>query len=149
MPTVSGAKRIVCLTEETTETLYLLGEQDRIVGVSGYTCRPPIARQKPRVSAFITAKIDRILDLKPDLIVGFSNLQADIARDLIRAGKSVLVTNQRSIEEILETIAMIGGLVGAERKAAELIEEFRSGLDKILASAARVRACCSKNGWTL
>ena len=92
----SAPRRIVCLTEETTETLYLLGEQDRIVGVSGFTVRPREARLKPRVSAFTSAKIDRIVDLKPDLILGFSNMQADIARDLILAGQNVLVFNQRS-----------------------------------------------------
>lgn len=126
-----GPKRIVCLTEETTETLYLLGEQDRIVGVSGYTCRPAAARQKPKVSAFTTAKIDRILDLNPDLVVGFSNLQCDIARDLIRRGKTVLVTNQRSVDEILDTILMIGSLVDAQKKAAELVGELKAGLERI------------------
>lgn len=130
-----GPKRIVCLTEETTETLYLLGEQDRIAGVSGYTCRPAIARQKPKVSAFTTAKIDRILDLNPDLIVGFSNLQCDIARDLIRHGKTVLITNQRSVDEILETILMIGGLVDAQKKAIELVDELRAGLARIASAA--------------
>src|ERR1051325_8199378 len=96
-----GPQRIICLTEETTETLYLLGEQDRIVGVSGYTCRPKEAREKPKVSAFTSAKIDKILDLRPDLVIGFSNLQAAIAQDLIRAGVNVLVFNQRSVPEIL------------------------------------------------
>jgi iron complex transport system substrate-binding protein len=129
----------VCLTEETTETLYLLGEEDRIVGVSGYTCRPPAARLKPRVSAFTTAKIDRILDVNPDLIIGFSNLQADIARDLIRAGKTVLITNQRSVDEIFETISIIGSLVGAQTKTAELIDRLRLGLDNIAVAARRFR----------
>src|SRR5215471_1040776 len=98
----SGPQRIVCLTEETTETLYLLGEDQRIVGISGFTCRPKEARQKPKVSAFTSAKIDKILELQPDLVIGFSDLQAKIAHDLIQAGINVLVFNQRSIEEILE-----------------------------------------------
>jgi len=135
----SGPKRIVCLTEETTETLYLLGEQDRIVGISGYTCRPAAARQKPKVSAFTTAKIDRILDLNPDLIIGFSNLQGDIARDLIQAGKTVLITNQRSVDEIFETIAMIGNLVEARTRTADLVNSLKIGLDNIAAAAKRFR----------
>lgn len=135
-----GPQRIVCLTEETTETLYLLGEQDRIVGISGYTCRPPQARQqKPKVSAFTSAKIDRILELNPDLIIGFSNMQADIARDLIRAGRNVLITNQRSVEEILQTILLVGSLVDAAGKAAHLVSELRQGLDHIATAAGRFR----------
>jgi iron complex transport system substrate-binding protein len=129
-----GPQRIVCLTEETTETLYLLGEQDRIVGISGYTCRPPEARRdKPKVSAFTTAKIDRILALDPDLIIGFSNLQGDIARDLIRAGRNVLVTNQRSVAEILETILLVGRLVDAGGKAQRLVDELSRDLDAMAA----------------
>src|ERR687892_207373 len=96
--------RIVCLTEETTETLYLLGEGDRIVGISGYTVRPPEARSKPKVSAFIHARFEKIEALKPDLILGFSDLQADIAAELIRRGVPVLVFNQRSVAEILQMI---------------------------------------------
>src|SRR5579872_3499514 len=96
--------RIVCLTEETTETLYLLGEQDRIVGVSGYTARPPEARQKPKVSAFITAKFDKIMELEPDLVLAFSDLQADITRELLSRGLNVFAFNQRSVAEILEMI---------------------------------------------
>ena len=133
---MTGPRRIVCITEETTETLYLLGEQDRIVGVSGYTCRPPEARRKPKVSAFTTAKIERILAVEPDLIIGFSNLQGDIARDLIRAGKNVLITNQRSVEEILETIVLVGRMVDASAKAAALVEELRRGLASIASAAA-------------
>src|SRR5688572_33383989 len=106
-------ERIVCLTEETTETLYLLGEDRRIVGISGFTVRPPRARrEKPKVSAFTSAKIDRIVELKPDLVLGFSDLQADIAADLIRAGIEVLVFNQRSVDQILRMIATLGGMVG-------------------------------------
>jgi iron complex transport system substrate-binding protein len=97
----SYPRRIICLTEETTETLYLLGEQERIVGVSGYTVRPPEARRKPRVSAFINAKFDKILALEPDLVFAFSDLQADIAAQLIRRGATVLTFNQRSVAQIL------------------------------------------------
>ena len=113
--------RIVCLTEETTETLYLLGEEARIVGISGFTVRPPRARkEKPRVSAFTSAKIDRIVALQPDLVLGFSDLQADIAADLIRRGVEVHVFNQRSVAEILRMIAILGGMVGCEAKASAL-----------------------------
>ena len=107
-------ERIVCLTEETTETLYLLGEQDRIVGVSGYTVRPPQARRdKPRVSAFISADIPKILALRPDLVLTFSDLQADIVASLIRAGVAVHAFNQRTVAEILGMIRTLGALVGA------------------------------------
>ncbi|HSI25531.1 MAG TPA: cobalamin-binding protein [Methylotenera sp.] len=129
-------KRIVCLTTETTEVLYLLGEQDRIVGISGYTTRPAIARrEKPKVAAFTTAKIDKILDLKPDLVIGFSNLQADIAAALIRAGVQVHVFNHRSIAETLNTIAMIGALVGAVDKAQQLIIELEGLINTARAAA--------------
>ncbi len=101
-------ERIVCLTEETTETLYLLGEERRIVGISGYTVRPPRARrEKPRVSAFLSAKNEKILELKPDLVLGFSDLQADILRDLAKAGLNVLIFNQRSVQEILNFIQLL------------------------------------------
>jgi iron complex transport system substrate-binding protein len=123
-------KRIVCLTTETTEVLYLLGEQDRIVGISGYTTRPAIARrEKPKVAAFTSAKIDKILELEPDLVIGFSNLQADIAAALIRAGIEVHVFNQRSINEMLNTIAMIGALVGTPEKACKLIAELEDAIE--------------------
>src|SRR5881398_3839113 len=114
-------ERIVCLTEETTETLYLLGEQDRIVGVSGYTVRPPEARQKPKVSAFINAKFDKILALEPNLVFAFSDLQADIAAELIRRGVNVCTFNQRSIAEIMEMILTVGRIVGAAEKAQALV----------------------------
>src|SRR6476661_9005543 len=104
--------RIVCLTEETTETLYLLGEQDRIVGVSGYTVRPPEARQKPKVSAYINAKFDKIMSLKPDLVFAFSDLQADIAAELIRRGVTVFTFNQRSVREILDMVRTVANVVG-------------------------------------
>lgn len=110
-------QRIVCLTEETTETLYLLGQGDRVVGVSGYTARPPEARQKPKVSAFISAKFDRIVALQPDLVLAFSDLQADLVAELIRRGLPVVTFNQRSIDDILQMIRMLGGLVGCQAEA--------------------------------
>jgi iron complex transport system substrate-binding protein len=113
-----GPERIVCLTEETTEWLYLLGEERRIVGISGYTVRPRRARQeKPRVSAFLSGKIDRIVALQPDLVIGFSDMQAALADQLIRAGLNVLVTNQRSVSEIVATMRLVAGLVGAQDRA--------------------------------
>jgi len=130
-------ERIVCLTEETTETLYLLGEDWRIVGISGFTVRPARARrEKPRVSAFTSAKIDRIIELRPDLVLGFSDLQADIAAQLIRAGIEVHVFNHRSVAEILRTIAVIGGMVGCEAKAAVLVAQLAAGLDAVRERAA-------------
>lgn len=130
-------RRIVCLTEETTETLYLLGEDSRIVGVSGFTARPPEARQKPRVSAFTTAKFDRILELSPDLVLGFSNLQAEIARELISRGVNVLVFNQRSVHEILQMILALSRLVGAESRGQSLVDRLNRGLAAIAESARR------------
>src|SRR5256885_12685443 len=125
-------ERIVCLTEETTETLYLLGEERRIVGVSGYTVRPPEARrEKPRVSAFLTARTDKILQLKPDLAIGFSDLQADIARELAKAGLNVMLFNQRSIEEILNMILVLSSVVGVGEKGAQLIAKLEDGLSRI------------------
>jgi len=129
-------QRIVCLTEETTETLYLLGEQHRIVGISGYTVRPPEARrEKPKVAAFTSAKMDRILALRPDLVLGFSDLQADIAADLIRAGVPVTVFNQRSVDGILQMIRMLGGMVGADRGAAALAADLAAGVERIRVDA--------------
>ena len=133
----SFPRRIICLTEETTETLYLLGEQDRIVGVSGYTVRPPEARRKPKVSAYINAKFDKILELKPDLVFAFSDLQAEIAAELIRRGVTVFTFNQRSIGEILEMILTVGRIVGSADRAEELINTLRSEMTVIAASAAR------------
>src|SRR4029077_2263095 len=124
--------RIVCLTEETTETLYLLGEQHRIVGISGYTVRPPQARrEKPRVSAFISADIDKILALTPDLVLTFSDLQADIAAALIRRGLNVHAFNQRSVAAILDMIHTLGAIVNASERARELA----AGLETRLADA--------------
>jgi iron complex transport system substrate-binding protein len=134
-----GPQRIICLTEETTETLYLLGEQDRIVGISGFTVRPPRARrEKPRVAAFTSAKIERILALKPDLVLGFSDLQADIAAELIRAGIEVHVFNQRSVEEILAFIRLLGAMVGAQSRAEALVAALRQGIDRARQAAARL-----------
>ena len=124
--------RIVCLTEETTETLYLLGEESRIVGISGFTVRPPRARrEKPKVSAFTSAKIDKIVGLHPDLVLGFSDLQADIAAELVRAGIEVHVFNHRSVGEILRMIATLGGMVGCVPKAQALVEELERELDYV------------------
>jgi iron complex transport system substrate-binding protein len=133
-------QRIVCLTEETTETLYLLGEQDRIVGISGYTVRPPEARQKPKVSAFTTAKFDKIIELEPDLVLTFSDLQADIAGELIKRGVNVLAFNQRSIQEILQMIQTLGRIVGVEMKARQLIGRLQDDLLAINRSAQRFAA---------
>lgn len=133
----SGPQRIVCLTEETTETLYLLGEQDRIVGISGFTVRPPQARkEKPKVSAFTSAKIEAILALEPDLVLGFSDLQADIAAQLICAGVAVHVFNQRTVAGIFDMIRMLGTMVGAAEKTQALIAELRTGLARVAQSAA-------------
>ena len=132
-------ERIVCLTEETTETLYLLGEEDRIVGISGFTVRPPRARkEKPKVSAFTSAKIDRIIALEPDLVLGFSDLQADIAAELIRRGITVLVFNHRSVQEILSMIRTLGGMVGAAKRADELVGEYENNIDRSLVRAAEL-----------
>ena len=127
--------RIVCLTEETTEALYLLGEGDRIVGVSGYTVRPPEARRKPRVSAFLNARFDKIVALEPDLVLGFSDLQADIAAELVRRGYPVVVFNQRSVAEILQMIRVLGGIVGCADRADALARRLETDLDAVRAAA--------------
>ena len=134
---MNGPQRIVCLTEETTETLYLLGEEARIVGISGFTCRPKQAREKPKVSAFTSAKIDKILELRPDLVIGFSDLQASIAQELIRAGVNVMVFNQRSIDEIFEMMLMLARMVGAEAAGLRLAERLRGELARIAESAGK------------
>src|SRR5712691_7605477 len=136
----SYPRRIICLTEETTETLYLLGEQERIVGVSGYTVRPPEARLKPKVSAFINAKFDKIAALEPDLVLAFSDLQADLGAELVRRGIAVVTFNQRTIAEILQMIAMLGGLVGCQQEAERLADRLARDLDRIRESASRFPA---------
>lgn len=130
-------RRIICLTEETTEVIYLLGEQDRIVGISGYTVRPPEARQKPKVSAFINAKFDKVMALEPDLVFAFSDLQADIAAELIRRGVNVFTFNQRSVDEILQMILTVGRIVGGEERALELMSGLSNELDAIRNSATK------------
>ena len=133
-------RRIVCLTEETVETLYLLGEQDRIVGVSGYAVRPPqVRREKPRVSAFISADVPKILALEPDLVFTFSDLQADIAAALIRAGVAVHAFNQRDVAGILAMIRTVGALVDAAAKTAALAAALAQRVE-----AATARAAASK-----
>ncbi len=129
-------ERLVCLTEETVETLYLLGEEARIVGVSGYAVRPArVRREKPRVSAFTSADIPKILALEPDLVLCFSDLQARIAAELIAAGVAVHVFNQRDIAGILAMIRTLGALVGAADKAVALAESLRRRLDDVAAAA--------------
>lgn len=131
-------QRIVCLTEETTETLYLLEEDWRIVGISGFTVRPPRARrEKPRVSAFLSAHTERIVALAPDLVLAFSDLQADIAAQLVRAGLDVHVFNQRSVAQILRMIRTVGGLIGCPDKAQQLVARLEAGLSEVAARAAR------------
>jgi iron complex transport system substrate-binding protein len=132
-----GPQRIVCLTEETTEWLYLLGEEARIVGISGYTVRPRRARlEKPRVSAFLDGKLDRIVDLAPDLVIGFSDMQAELANQLIRRGLNVLVTNQRSVEEVFDTLRLVASMVGATERAEQWIAQCRQEHVAIAAAAA-------------
>ncbi len=131
------AERIICMTEETTEVLYALGEQDRIVGISGFTVRPPEARrEKPKVSAFTSAKIDRIVALEPDLVLGFSDLQADIAATLVRHGVAVHIFNQRSVDGILAMVRTLGGLVGEQQKAADYADVLERGIDALRSTAA-------------
>ncbi|KAF1703504.1 cobalamin-binding protein [Pseudoxanthomonas kaohsiungensis] len=132
-----GPRRIVCLTEEPTETLYALGEQDRIVGISGFTVRPPQARrEKPKVSAFTSAKIEAIMALRPDLAIGFSDIQADIAAELVRRGVEVWIANHRSVDGILDYVRRLGALVGAGDRADAYAGSLRRGLDAIEARAA-------------
>jgi iron complex transport system substrate-binding protein len=132
-----GPSRIVCLTEEPTEVLYALGEQQRIVGISGFTVRPPRARQeKPKVSAFTSAKVDRILALKPDLAIGFSDIQADIAQALIKAGVEVWIANHRSVEQTLGYVLRLGAMVGAHDRAQAYVASLQRHLDEVRARAA-------------
>jgi iron complex transport system substrate-binding protein len=136
-PLGEGPRRIVCLTEETTEWLYLLGEEARIVGISGYTVRPARARQeKPRVSAFLSAKIDRILELQPDCVFGFSDLQADIAGELVKKGVQVTIFNQRSVEEIFSMLFQVAAMVGRADRGLELLAGMRQKLLEIEQAAS-------------
>jgi len=128
-------RRIVCLTEETTETLYRIGAGDLVVGVSGYTVRPKEARQKPRISTFLEADFERILELKPDVVLGFSDLQADLARELAKRGVPVMVFNQRSIAEILQAVRVIGAIAGRAEGADALARELEGGLERIAEGA--------------
>jgi len=123
--------KIICLTEESVETLHLLGRQDLIAGVSQYVERPPEAKKHPKVSQFIRSDIERIVGLKPDLVIGFSDIQKDIAKELIGLGLNVLVTNQRSLREILDQILFLGRVVGEEKKALELVEKFETKIQQI------------------
>jgi len=134
---MSGPQRIVCLTEETTEWLYLLGEERRIVGISGYTVRPRRARdEKPRVSAFLDGKIDKIVALEPDLVIGFSDMQAALADKLIRAGLAVFITNQRSVAEIFATLRLVAGLVQAGDRAEAWIAACQARHAEVAAASA-------------
>ena len=130
-------QRIVCLSDETAETLYLLGEQDRIVGVSGFSTRPPEVRTKPRISAFRDADFDAIVTLKPDLVLTFSDVQAEITRQLVLRGLQVLNFNQRSIDEILEMIVWLARIVGQPHEGEQLAAKLRRGLDQISLAAAQ------------
>lgn len=139
-----GPQRIICMTEETTEWLYLLGQEHRIVGISGYTVRPARARQeKPRISAFTSAKIDKILALQPDCVLGFSDLQADIASTLIRQGVQVTIFNQRSVAEILSMLYQVGAMVGQADQAMERIAAMQAQMQAVaLAATALPRRPC-------
>ena len=135
-----GPQRIVCLTEETTEWLYLLGQESKIVGISGYTVRPRRAREeKPRVSAFLSAKIDKILGLKPDCVFGFSDLQADIAGLLIRSGIQVTVFNQRSVDEIFSMLYQVAAMVGEVNQGEIRLKQFRENLNAIQTAASNFK----------
>lgn len=135
---MSGPRRIICLTEEPTETLYALGEADRIVGISGFTVRPPRARrEKPKVSAFTSAKIEEILKLSPDFVVGFSDIQADIAAELIRRGVEVWISNHRSVAGILDYVRRLGALVGVAEKARDYADQLQRGVDEVADESAK------------
>ena len=130
-------RRIICLTEETTETLYLLGEGDRVAGISGYTVRPPQARDKPKISSFLNARYEKIEALEPDLILAFSDLQADIVNELVRRGYPVFTFNQRSVAEILQMICVLGAIVGVAEKGEALARDLEAGLESIRRASAR------------
>jgi iron complex transport system substrate-binding protein len=139
-PTDHYPQRIVCLTEEPTEVLYALGEEHRIVGISGFTVRPPRARkEKPKVSAFTSAKIDEILKLQPDFVIGFSDIQADIARELIKAGVEVWISNHRSVDGILAYVRRLGAMVGASEKAEAYAQQAERHIAQVQAAAAQFK----------
>ncbi|WP_164009324.1 cobalamin-binding protein [Pyxidicoccus trucidator] len=131
-------RRVVCMTEETTEVLYRIGAGDLVVGVSGFTVRPPEARKKPRVSSFLDANFERILELKPDLVLGFSDLQADLGRELCKRGVPVYLFNQRSVAEILQSVRLTGALVGRAEDAARLADELTANLERHAEAADRL-----------
>ena len=140
MTSIALPQRIVCLTEETTEWLYLLGQEARIVGISGYTVRPRRAREeKPKVSAFLSAKIDKILALQPDCVLGFSDLQADIASALIRVGVQVTVFNQRSVDEIFSVLYQVAAMVGEAEQGLQRLQAMRAQLQAMQATAAQFK----------
>ncbi|MEO8853247.1 MAG: cobalamin-binding protein [Ginsengibacter sp.] len=131
-------QRIICLTEEPTEVLHLLGEQNRIVGISGFTVRPAKARkEKPKVSAFIDADIEKIVALKPDLVIGFSDIQANIAKELIARGISVWINNHRSVQEIFKMIVQLGSIVGKQDEAIALVNEYKFNIENIVSQNTR------------
>ncbi|MBU6224366.1 MAG: ABC transporter substrate-binding protein [Burkholderiales bacterium] len=135
-----GPQRIVCLTEETTEWLYLLGQEAKIVGISGYTVRPRRAREeKPKVSAFLSAKIDKILALQPDCVFGFSDLQADIASSLIRSGIQVTIFNQRSVNDIFSMLYQVAAMVGEVTLGQERLQQYQKNLDNLQIKAAKFK----------
>jgi iron complex transport system substrate-binding protein len=135
-----GPQRIVCLTEEPTEWLYMLGEERRIVGISGYTVRPPHAREeKPKVSAYLSAKIDRIVALQPDCVIGFSDLQADIASQLVKKGIQVIIFNQRSVAEIFSMMYQLAAMVGQETRGLALMQAMQGRLLEIERAAAPLK----------
>jgi iron complex transport system substrate-binding protein len=134
---VNHPRRIVCLSDETAETLYLLGEQDRIVGVSGFSTRPPEVRSKPRISSFCDANLDGIVALMPDMVLTFSDVQAEITRQLVLCGRTVLNFNQRSADEILDMIAMLARIVEKQSEGEEIVAGLRRGLHEISQSAEK------------
>lgn len=132
--------RIICLTEETVETLYLLGREDLIVGVSQYVERPPEAKSLPVVSQFVRSDVQQIVALKPDLVIGFSDIQKNIAAELIGRGLNVLVTNQRSLSEVLSNILLLGRMIGEEKKALDLVEKFQNKLNSFREKAKKFKS---------
>lgn len=130
-------QRIVCLTAETAEILWRLGAWDRVVGVSGFTTRPPEARKKPKIGGFTTIHLDKVLALQPDLVLSFSDLQAEPVKELVQRGCSVLALNQRSLSEMLNAILLLGGVIGKEREAAALTQELRAAMEEVADKAAR------------